>query len=151
MDDYSLKWMVHNGKTIDQWMMTGGTRHLWTPPHEQCSKSVLVDDDRGLYYPLYIGDCNNQGNPYEPTRIQWNERGSLNTAHMSLSWLFWDSLESRTTTINPFGDQLPCQRVHRIVGCQDRDKMSRVTSNRDSDTTIPSAKFNVLKLASKIQ
>ena len=26
---------------------------------EQCSKSLLVDDYGGLYYPIYIGDCNN--------------------------------------------------------------------------------------------
>ena len=36
----------------------------------------------------YIGDCNDPrtGNPYNPTRIKWNNRGILNTAQISLGF-----------------------------------------------------------------
>ena len=34
------------------------------------------------YIILYIGDCNN---PIEGSRIQWNERGILNTAHLTMA------------------------------------------------------------------
>ena len=63
----------------------------------QCSKPLLVDDHRGYYttqiYPVCLGIVIIRflGIPmkiYEPTRIQWNEKGILNTAQMSFD-LFW--------------------------------------------------------------
>ena len=33
---------------------------------------------------VYSGLVHDQRNPYKPTRIQWNERGTLNTAHLMI-------------------------------------------------------------------
>ena len=40
----------------------------------------------GDYTTQCVGDCNNNprtGNPYNPTRIKWNDRGMLNTAQLN--------------------------------------------------------------------
>ena len=49
-------------------------------------KPLLVDDYEGIYYRTYRDSFSNPrtGNPYMPPRIQWNDRGILNTAHVKL-------------------------------------------------------------------
>ena len=52
--------------------------HHDKPSHEQCSKPLLVDDCKGLYYPIYGGlQSSTRGFPinYQLTSISWNLLG----------------------------------------------------------------------------
>ena len=62
----------------------------WDLNHENLGILVNINDKSWLMITVddaiqYIGDYNPiEGSQQKPTRIQWNERGILNTAHLMI-------------------------------------------------------------------
>ena len=70
------RWMVYLPTILSTFFSTWAA---WPKP-------LLVDDQFGDCTTLYILGITiiQEGNSYKPTRIQWNEKGILNTAHITM-------------------------------------------------------------------
>ena len=89
----------------DGWLMLGWGITAYSDPiywgylgiiYQHIGDCIVI----GIHYPSCTGDYNTprMGNLYKPTRIKWNDRGSLNTAQ--LSWNRGTSKSSKSLVIS---------------------------------------------------